>query len=344
VVEGLQSPDGQVAQMVLALELKVKKTESIKPQNNRQARINTPEPRDYVLPGLTAGNVGILAGPGGSSKSMYALQAACAVAYPHPGADTLRLNVKHHGPVIFLTAEDDPTELDRRFHLLCQEMPQSAAESTDEELLWRVSMVDNPKSLLSRKWREELEDAADGCRLVVIDTLPCFIPGAEENSNTVMAEVIATVKQIASYTGAAILLLTHHNKGQARGDAGDIRGASALVNGVRYAASMTPMNPEVAVKLADNGEVIGEGRANLYVAFKTVKRNYGVAGKQTWYRRKLVDPEHGVGVLVPADVVPVEKTPTKPAAKRSDDYEDLFDDAKDNVRSIGSKMKREAMR
>jgi RecA-family ATPase len=206
-------------------------------------------------------------------------------------------------------------------------------------------MVDTPKSLLSRKWREELEDAAEGCRLVVIDTLPCFIPGAEENSNTVMAEVVSTVKQIAAYTGAAILLLTHHNKGQSRGDAGDIRGASALVNGVRYAASMTPMSPEDATKLTDRGSVIGEERANLYVAFKAVKRNYGLKGKQTWYRRKLVDPEHGVGVLVPADVVPMGKTPTKPASKTSDRYEDLFDDAEGNVRSIaGSRMKREVMR
>lgn len=299
--------------------------------SNSRAATVAPAPRDYVLPGLTAGSVGILAGPGGSSKSLYALQAACAVACPHPGANPLKLYIKNHGPALFLTAEDDAEEVDRRFYHICQGMPASAAEALyDDDLLRRASLVDSAPDLLSRKWQREIEDAAQGCRLIVIDTLSCFAPGVEENSNTEMAKIVAVLKQLASYIGAAVLVLTHVNKSQSR-DVNAVRGASAIVNGVRYAASMTPLLPEDAAKLADDGNLIGAERAKQYVRFTTVKRNYGLLGGDLWYRRKTDGGENGVGVLVPTAVAPAEKTTAKPATNAPDGYDELFGVAKGNV-------------
>ena len=51
----------------------------LKPLDIRQALTTPPPPPDHVLPGLLAGTVGMLAGPGGIGKTMLELQLASAL-------------------------------------------------------------------------------------------------------------------------------------------------------------------------------------------------------------------------------------------------------------------------
>ena len=60
--------------------------------------------------------------------------------------------------------------------------------------------------------------------LIVIDTLWCAMGGADENSAKDMGVVVARLKRIAEATGAAILVVHHPGKDEAKG----MRGSSSL--------------------------------------------------------------------------------------------------------------------
>ena len=71
----------------------------------RRASTEPPAPFDFVVPGLMAGTVGALVSPGGTGKSMWALQMALSLS---AGVDMLGLGsgVSSGQPVVFLSAED----------------------------------------------------------------------------------------------------------------------------------------------------------------------------------------------------------------------------------------------
>lgn len=74
-----------------------------------------------------------------------------------------------------------------------------------------------------------------GSRLIVIDTLSASIAGeADENSNRDMSKVIALMNGLATFTGAAVLIIHHTGHGQDRE-----RGASSLRNNVDTSISVT---------------------------------------------------------------------------------------------------------
>jgi 5S rRNA maturation endonuclease (ribonuclease M5) len=54
-------------------------------------------------------------------------------------------------------------------------------------------------------------------KLVILDTLYRFIPGADFNDNTAMGEVLGTINSLANDTGAAILVIHHTSKGEQNG-------------------------------------------------------------------------------------------------------------------------------
>lgn len=80
---------------------------------------------DFLWPGgPMVGTVGALVAPGGSGKSMWALQAAIAVA---GGPDTLGLHPKYHGQVLYLSAEDPALIIMRRLRAIAKGVPGDPA-------------------------------------------------------------------------------------------------------------------------------------------------------------------------------------------------------------------------
>ncbi|WP_438885232.1 AAA family ATPase, partial [Bacillus cereus group sp. BC244] len=69
-------------------------------------------------------------------------------------------------------------------------------------------------NIMAPDWFDGLKRAAEGRRLMVLDTLRRFHI-EEENASGPMAQVIGRMEAIASDTGCSIVYLHHSNKGAA---------------------------------------------------------------------------------------------------------------------------------
>lgn len=268
--------------------------------DQRNLRDIPPPPFDFVLPGLLAGTVGGLVAAGGTGKSMFALQAA---AYLAGGPDSLGLGRVDHGPVLYLSLEDDPAVLGHRLHALHASMSPPDSELVSQRL--RVApLAGMAFDLDEGSWLEQAVAAATAARLVVVDTLR-QAHSRDENSGTEMRHVLHLLRQLAGCR-TGVLFLHHTTKAAALGGLGDVqqasRGSSVLVDNIRCQLNMTVLGRDDAKKLG-----INEVNRKEYVRLSFSKVNACAPLPDRWYRR-------GVGgLLSPVDLDPDNKP--RPASK-----------------------------
>ena len=248
----------------------------------------TPPPLDYVLPNMVAGTVGALVSPGGAGKSMFVLQLAAQIA---GGPDLLGVGQLPIGPVIYLPAEDPPTAIYHRLHALGAHLSDAQRVAIADGLVIQPLIGNNP-NLMASDWFEAIKRAADGSRLMVLDTLRRFHI-EEENASGPMAQVIGRMEAIAAETGCSIVFLHHASKGAAMMGAGDqqqaSRGSSVLVDNIRWQSYLAGMTVGEAEEYG-----VDDTQRGYFVRFGVNKANYGAPFGDRWLRR------HEGGVLLPA--------------------------------------------
>lgn len=186
------------------------------PINILEAFAAAPPPLDYVLPNMVAGTVGALVSPGGAGKSMLALQLAAQIA---GGPDLLGVGELPTGPVIYLPAEDPPTAIHHRLHALGAHLSAEERQAVADGLLIQP-LIGSLPNIMASNWFEALKRAAEGRRLMILDTLRRFHI-EEENASGPMAQVIGRMEAIAADTGCSIVFLHHASKGATMMGAGD---------------------------------------------------------------------------------------------------------------------------
>lgn len=254
-----------------------------------------PEP-DFIFSGFLTKTVGALISPGATGKSMWALQAAAAIASPDPAANTLGLAIHSHGPVLYLNLEDPESELARRVRALGKQLSPGARKSVAANFQispLRGAAVD----LLNKDFKSKVVSAGEGKRLIIIDTLSRSHK-RDENSNADMSQLVAELDSIERDTGAAILFLHHTNKLAALSGQGATqqaaRGASALIDNARWCGNLVKMSEDEARSLFTPKSINIHDACELYVKFEVTKQNYGRGLPLTWYKRT------GDGLLSPA--------------------------------------------
>jgi len=249
---------------------------------------NQPPPLDFMIPGLLAGTVGLLYGPGSVGKSWIALQLAVAVA---GGPDISgAFGTTSPGPVVYLGDEDPEIVITHRLHLLGSHLDLAARQSVAEHLTIQ-GFGGTPPDLL--RDLTILNAAADGSRLVVIDTLRRFHTG-DENDTLEMMLLLSGAEGVAARTGSTVLLLHHVSKSsQLNGTTGAsaAKGSAVLTDHPRFAASLSPMSTSEADRLN-----VPENQRGWYVQFGITKCNFGPLPAPRWLKRG-----EG-GVLLPADI------------------------------------------
>ena len=163
------------------------------PINILEAFAAAPPPLDYVLPNMVAGTVGALVSPGGAGKSMLALQLAAQIA---GGPDLLEVGELPTGPVIYLPAEDPPTAIHHRLHALGAHLSAEERQAVADGLLIQP-LIGSLPNIMASNWFEALKRAAEGRRLMILDTLRRFHI-EEENASGPMAQVIGRMEAIAA--------------------------------------------------------------------------------------------------------------------------------------------------
>jgi RecA-family ATPase len=255
----------------------------------------TPPPLDYVLPGLKGGTVGALIAPGGTGKTMLALQAAVTVA---GGPDMLGLNglagwTPTYGRVVYLSGEDTADVIVTRLHAIGAYLSPIQRETVIERL-HIAELYGCMPDLMNPRWQEWLNEVVFDARLVVIDTLRRFHT-LDENDAGAMAKVVGYLESVCRRNGTTVVYVHHTSKSGALngGDAQQAsRGSSVLTDNVRWQANLITMTKEEAEKFG-----VDEEMRRRYVRLSFPKINYSTPIEDRWYRR-----ERG-GVLQPVELV-----------------------------------------
>ncbi|MDP2756475.1 MAG: helicase RepA family protein [Desulfurivibrionaceae bacterium] len=273
------------------------------------AALQTDPPElDFIWPGFLAGTVGALVAPGATGKSYWTLEAAISIACSVAGGDLVGLAPTKTGRVVYLAGEDPPSALIRRIHAIGQHLPPESRVAVSQNLTLEPVMGKR-LNIMDSKCLDQLIALGTGARLIVLDTLS-RIHLLDENSNGDMAQLVSTLEYVADSTDSAVLFLHHVNK--TSGKEGHTlqqaaRGASALIDNVRWCGFMTRMNEQEAEHLSNSSQgyqPIGNDRKSAFVRFGACKQNYADLQPDRWYERKKG------GVLLP-----VKLTNMKPLNK-----------------------------
>lgn len=238
-----------------------------------------PPALDFILPGLLLGSVGGLVSPGGTGKSMLAMQIGCDVAR---GKGTSIVGAVGAGKVLYISAEDLAVVLHHRCHKI------GSMYSTDERSqiaanLTLMSLVGRRCDIQNTDWINALYPYMSETKLIVIDTLS-RVHTEDENNNGQMAGLLSLLEALASNTGAAIMFLHHTSKMSALQGQGEMqqaaRGASALIDNARWCGYVQTMSKEDAKEIG-----ITETARPYYMRYGVSKQNYCAPIAPRWLHR-----------------------------------------------------------
>ena len=236
-----------------------------------------------VLPG---GRVGILVAGGGVGKTWALVQLGISVATGGLWLGRFRASEKGHA--LLVLAEEEAVEAKRRLHTAVRRLNLS----TDRASLRRLhilALAGHDVTLTRMSERGELEttqahgdllrllnEHTDPWSLVVIDPLSRFAAADAETDNAAATRFIQSVEQLSHAKGEPTVLVAHHSSKAAR-DSGKqtdtaSRGASAITDGARWAASLTRRDPVIE-------------NAPRLVDFTITKTNYGRPAHVTLVQR-----------------------------------------------------------
>ncbi|MEX2650362.1 MAG: bifunctional DNA primase/polymerase [Alphaproteobacteria bacterium] len=257
------------------------------------------------------GHVTLTIAPPGASKTTLALHEAVAIV---TGATWAGQTVFEPGPVLYVGAEDDLDEIDRRIFAVATAM--QADLSLVRARLHRIAACDRAVSIGSWSDRGAFLRGTDvdalitearriGAVLVELDPL-ADLHTVPENDNGAMCLVGAACREIAQSAGCAVGVVHHTRKpsaASAEGFAGDAnagRGASSLVGVARVVDTLYSMTEADAGRLG-----IDPAERHKYVRLDGAKANFALTGEAPrWFRRDATIIPNGetVGVLTPADM------------------------------------------
>jgi RecA-family ATPase len=262
-----------------------------------------------TVPWLPRGTVALLASPGGTGKSTLVMQLVLSVA---SGVQWLgQFDVPQAGRVCMWSGEDDEEDMHRRAHAVAYEvragnqrgiaaLPEgwednvfrAAVNGEDGRFVDRASdaLVETEffASVLAQV--EALQPA-----LVVLDPASRFM-GTDENDNAQATRWVTIAEKLKNTTSKpTVLVLVHTGKGKDLDNQEAIRGASALVDGGRWAATLSRRTRDgdefdiLQLRRVKNNRCPPDDGAVLLERdeFGTVK--YASAAAESWFAQQLTD-------------------------------------------------------
>ena len=277
-----------------------------------------PVKRHYVIPNfLPAGITAILAGHGGSCKSLAALYLGVAVALGKPFFGCPRGTP---GAVFIALGEEDADEAYRRMYGIVEQLQLTEDEigylgertrlypclGKDVRLTGHKNgMLQSTK--LGERIAAEMKAHAETCglapALIVLDHFMLF-SGGEVNANEDAAAYARETAAMVAATGASVLTLAHSPKGDdgKKLDQHSVLGAVSTGNLGRLTLLIQRMTPMEAQKLG----IAAETRWD-YLNLWAGKANYTKTGQGFWL--KSTPTEHDTVTLAPVELQPAADKP-----------------------------------
>lgn len=299
----------------------------------------TPPVREYLIqPLLPRGVIGAIVAPGGTGKSFMLMQLAVAVA---SGSPLFGYEVPEPAGVLMLAGEDDRDEIHRRMAAIVGSFHYREPSPEELETLNRLAANlyiqprvgdENRLTMRGPDGNVIVSPLVDriiatarqikNLKLIILDPLSRFRSG-DENSSEDATRFVEACERIRKATGATVLLAHHSRKG-ASGLQDDIRGSSALVDGLRWAATLHRLN-------ADDAKEFGmdKDEAAKLMRFQLVKANY-VEPQEPVYL------ERGEGGKLIQTEAPAPARDSKHQAKADERYREVLEKLKGLIRQMSS--------
>lgn len=199
-----------------------------------------PSAKSYLLAGVIPfGEFGVLAGPGGVGKSLAAGQ--IAVAGAAGGGVVLGMKIEAV-PVVYLSLEDGEDEVHFRLSKLCAGLGVDMARLAGSlhivcrrgELDNELGRFDHQGTFKPSQFFNELCDLVERTqsKLVVLDNVAHLFSG-NENDRREVTRFCSLLAMLAHLSGAAVLLVAHPPKNEAR-----YSGSTAWENAARFRLSL----------------------------------------------------------------------------------------------------------
>jgi 5S rRNA maturation endonuclease (ribonuclease M5)/archaellum biogenesis ATPase FlaH len=192
---------------------------------------------DWLVDGvIPVGTRGLMVADAKSGKTSVSLDLALALA---SGSSWLGHVVSKRRRVAIISREDAPQETARRLRLL--QAGSAARAEYNWGQVWINTVAQSPEFLLNST--EEVDALIKELQmeqfdLAIFDVLRELHTG-DENDNTIMAAVLATLKRIQAEARCAILLLHHLSKQQSLNVFRDARGAGAIHGWTEWGVGLT---------------------------------------------------------------------------------------------------------
>lgn len=267
---------------------------------------------------LVKGEITVLAAPGGSFKSSYAIGLAASVA---SGKNLLGSHV-HGAPssMLYVNAEDGLLEMKRRVKSVAIRF------KLDQDALKRLRMqgvdtlggltltIAGPKGapMVNDAGFMLLEGLVGAARpaLLVLDPLTSLCP-VGLNDNGLMSQVARSVKELALRYACAVLIVHHLKKGGDKSDVDTVAGAAAIINHARVARMILPMTEGDAAALGVGGSIL-PSEYWRHFQLTDAKANLAPRGSSTrWFAAESIslgnatsDYPHGDHVQVVVPLIP----------------------------------------
>jgi len=155
---------------------------------------------------------------------------------------------------ILMSAEDDPART------IAPRLVAAGADLSKIHVIESIILANGKETLPSlRADVDAISAAATGlgdCRLIVIDPVSAYLKGVDDNRNAVLRGVLSPLKNLAERLGAAVVLVSHLNKGASANGKHRVSGSIAYVGACRANFLFVPDPRDPAgrrVLMLDNG-------------------------------------------------------------------------------------------
>ncbi len=244
------------------------------------------EPQDVLAQGIVA----MLAATGGVGKTQALIQLALAVASGTSWLDQFEICAPGH--VALVLAEESEEEVWRRLFDSVRKLHLQQHIPILEKRVWPLVLrgqmcrfIDPATGELSRTFvdfREALLEADVDWRLIILDPASRLMPVDAELDNQAATDFIALLESLTRIGSAKpTVLVAHHTRKHGTGKAG-VRGASALTDGVRWLATLSPYG------IDEDGAIDEERRGRVLLELQ--KSNYSEAALAV----KVAFDSHGI--------------------------------------------------
>lgn len=178
-------------------------------------------PLEFVIDGVLPIGLTILGGAPKSGKSFMALDIASAVA---SGTRFLGRYPANPGKILYITYEDTERRLKAR---LLQKISGSNADLSNLHFHYQWPDFDHG----GIEHLENIVPQIEGVKLVVIDTLGCFLGTGVKHSYAFQYQVMAQMSQVANRLGVSLLVIHHTVKSKSRNWKQALYGTNAVSGG-----------------------------------------------------------------------------------------------------------------